>query len=36
MFCTDLIPDVIRDLTKYIIIDIALILKSDKEIKMNE
>ena len=36
MFCTDLIPDVISYSTKYIIIYIALILKSDKGIKMNE
>ena len=36
MFYTGLISDLISDLTKYIIIYIALILKSDKEIKMNE
>lgn len=36
MFYTDLISDLIGNLTKYIIIYIALILKSDKEIKMNE
>lgn len=36
MFYTGLISDLICNLTKCIIIYIALILKSDKEIKMNE
>ena len=36
MFYTGLISDLIGDLTKYIIIYIALILKSDKRMKIKE
>lgn len=36
MFYTGLISELIGNLTKYIIIYITLILKSDKKIKINE